>query len=114
ARPFPLRFPFLSRGIEMFKRFIAGLTAIVLSLGMVALTASPASAHAGNITASAVCNPETGKYDVTYKLTWSNIPDGVSAPISTRTGTTSFSHGWNYGTFNDWTSRGTTSGASGQ
>lgn len=99
----------------MFKRFIAGLTAIVLSLGMVALTASPASAHAGNITASAVCNPTTKQYDVTYTLSWSNIPDGVSAPISTRTGSTSFQNGWSYGTWpaNQWTSRGTTSGASG-
>jgi hypothetical protein len=97
----------------MLKKFLAGLTAIALSLGMVALTAAPASAHAGNITASAVCNPQTGNYDVTYTLSWSNIPNGVSAPISTRTGTTSFQNGWNFNTWNDWTSRGTTSGASG-
>jgi hypothetical protein len=97
----------------MLKKLLAGLTALALSLGMVALTAGPASAHAGNITAAAVCNPATGNYDVTYTLSWSNIPNGVTAPIHTRTGTTSFQNGWNFNTWNDWTNRGTTSGASG-
>lgn len=97
----------------MLKKLIAGLTAIALSLGMVALTAAPASAHAGNITASAVCNPQTGKYDVTYTLSWSQLPNGVSAPIHTRTGTTSFQNGWGFNTWNDWTTRGATSGAAG-
>jgi hypothetical protein len=97
----------------MLKKFLAGLTAFALSLGMVALTAAPASAHAGNISASAVCNPQTGKYDVTYTLSWSNIPGGVTAPIHTRTGTTSFQNGWGFNTWNDWTNRGNTSGASG-
>jgi hypothetical protein len=97
----------------MLKKFLAGLTAIALSLGMVALAAAPASAHAGNITAAAVCNPATGAYDITYTLSWSNIPNGVTAPIHTRTGTTSFQNGWGFNTWNDWTNRGTTSGAAG-
>jgi hypothetical protein len=97
----------------MLKKFLAGLTAIALSLGMVALTAGPASAHQGSISASAVCNTQTGQYDVTYKLSWSSVPDGVHADLYTRTGTTSFEGGWSFGTWNDWTDRGDSTGASG-
>jgi hypothetical protein len=98
----------------MLKKFLAGLTALALSLGMVALTAGPASAHAGNITASAVCNPATGTYDVTYTLSWSNIPGGVTAPIHTRTDDNlTFDNNWGYPGGKTWTNRGTTSGAAG-
>lgn len=98
----------------MLRKFVAGLTAIALSLGMVALTAAPASAHAGNISASAVCNPQTGTYDVTYTLSWSQVPNGVSAPISTRTDNDlQFDFNWGYPGGKTWTDRGTTSGAAG-
>lgn len=97
----------------MLKKLLAGLTAIALSLGMVALTAGPASAHQGNITASAVCDPQTGDYDVTYKLSWASVPSGVHGDMYTRTGTTSFENGWSYPGGKTWTDRGDTVGESG-
>lgn len=51
----------------MLKKLLAGLTAVVLSLGMVALTAAPASAHHNTISASVACN--TGP-EGTWKVTW--------------------------------------------
>lgn len=92
------------------------LMAVLATFGMVfgsLMIASPAMAHAGNITAAAVCDTATGQYKVTYTLTWSNVPDGVTAPIFTRTGSTSFHNGWNKDTWSDWTDRGATSGKSG-
>jgi hypothetical protein len=50
----------------MLKKFLAGLTTIVLSLGMVALTAGPASAHHSTITATAACSSPTA-----VTITWS-------------------------------------------
>jgi hypothetical protein len=50
----------------MLKKFLAGLTTIVLSLGMVALTAGPASAHHSTITATAACSTPTA-----VTITWS-------------------------------------------
>jgi hypothetical protein len=52
----------------MLKKFLAGLTTIALSLGMVALTAGPASAHHNTINAVVSCN--TGD-EGTWKVTWS-------------------------------------------
>jgi hypothetical protein len=52
----------------MFKKFLAGLTTIVLSLGMVALTAGPASAHHNTISVSVSCNTGPEGY---WKVTWS-------------------------------------------
>jgi hypothetical protein len=52
----------------MFKKFLAGLTTIALSLGMVALTAGPASAHHNTISVSVSCNTGTEGY---WKVTWS-------------------------------------------
>lgn len=94
-------------------KILAALTALALALGMVALTSMSSSAHQGNIVASAVCNTTTGNYDVTYTLSWSNVPDGVHAVMSSRTGVLAFSNGWTYSTFNDWTSRGNSTGNAG-
>ncbi|GHF25535.1 InlB B-repeat-containing protein [Pseudolysinimonas yzui] len=51
----------------MLKKFLAGLTAIALSLGMVVLTAGPASAHHNTINAVVSCNTGT---EGTWKVTW--------------------------------------------
>lgn len=50
----------------MLKKFLAGLSTAVLALGMVVLTASPASAHHNTIDVDVVCHT-----DGTYKVTWS-------------------------------------------
>ena len=49
-------------------------TAIVLAgaligLGGAAAIAAPASAHTASVTGSSVCNPDTGKHDITWTLT---------------------------------------------
>jgi len=51
----------------MFKKLLAGLTTIVLSLGLVAITAAPASAHHNTITAQVSCNTTTEGY---WKVVW--------------------------------------------
>lgn len=51
----------------MFKKLLAGLTTIVLSLGLVALTAAPASAHHNTIKAQVSCY--TGPEGF-WKVTW--------------------------------------------
>ena len=94
-------------------KILAALSALALALGMVAFTSMSSSAHQGNIVASAVCNTATGNYDVTYTLSWSNVPDGVHAVMSSRTGVLAFSNGWGYSTFKDWTSRGNSTGNQG-
>lgn len=50
----------------MLKKLLAGLVTAVLSLGVVVLVASPASAHHNTISAKVVCAT-----DGTYKVTWS-------------------------------------------
>lgn len=50
----------------MFKKLLAGLTALALSLGIVALTAGPASAHHSTITATVACTSPTN-----VAITWS-------------------------------------------
>jgi hypothetical protein len=51
----------------MLKKFLAALTVFALSLGMVALTAGPASAHHNTINAVVSCNTGT---EGTWKVTW--------------------------------------------
>ncbi|GAA1775892.1 hypothetical protein [Agromyces lapidis] len=64
------------------RRLAAAVTALVLGGGLALVgVAAPASAHTGDLKASAVCNVETGEYDVTYTLKLSNVPTG-------KTGTT--------------------------
>lgn len=64
----------------MFKKLLAGLTAVVLGLGMVALTAAPASAHHNTITATVACN--TGPEGL-WKVTWSvQNSEGIQETIT--------------------------------
>lgn len=58
--------------------------------GLVALTALPAAAHTGDLHASAVCNTETGQYDVTYTLTLSSVPNGLTGSTMWRVGGSGF------------------------
>lgn len=94
-------------------KILAALSALAVALGMVAFASMSSSAHQGNIVATALCNTTTGNYDVTYTLSWSNVPNGVHAAMSSRTGATSFHSGWTYNTWSDWTSRGDSTGNQG-
>ncbi|HWH97698.1 MAG TPA: hypothetical protein VNS80_04960, partial [Pseudolysinimonas sp.] len=71
----------------MFKKFLAGLTAIALSLGMVALTAGPASAHHNTISVSVACNAGAEDY---WKVTWS-VTNSESDKTETITSSTDLS-----------------------
>jgi hypothetical protein len=69
----------------MLKKLLAGLTAIALSLGMVALTAGPASAHHNTINAVVSCNTGT---EGTWKVTWTianseSIPETITSSNDT-------------------------------
>lgn len=52
----------------MLKKILAGLTTLALALGMVALTAVPASAHHNTIESSVACSDDY-KYTVTWTIT---------------------------------------------
>lgn len=91
-------------------KILAALSALAAALGMVAFASVASSAHQGEIVASALCNPTTGNYDVTYTLSWSNVPRGVHATLSSRTGAQDFAQGWTYDTWDDWISRGESTG----
>jgi hypothetical protein len=62
----------------MVKKLLAGLSALALALGMIALVATPASAHTGDLNVSAVCNTTTGNYDLTATLTISQTNESGS------------------------------------
>jgi len=57
----------------MLKKLLAGVSALALSLGMIALVAAPASAHTGTLSVSAVCQ-DGGTYLVTYSGATTNVP----------------------------------------
>lgn len=65
---------------------LATITALVF--GGVALTSQSASAHTGDLNATAVCNTTTGEFDVTYKLTTSKT--GLDGSTKWRIGNTAF------------------------
>jgi len=108
----------------MLKKILAGVSALALSLGMIALVAGPASAHTGDLNVSAVCNTSTGNYDFTATLTISQTNEKGSTVW--KVGTTSFTHtptsgaGLNLGpvtsngaqsiTLGTWTEPGSTTG----
>jgi hypothetical protein len=78
------------------KRGVGKLLALTL-LGALATSffvavgpVNSAEAHTGDIAATAVCNTETGQYDVTYKLTLRNAPQGQTASTSWKVGTQNF------------------------
>lgn len=66
----------------MLKKILAGVSAMALALGMIALVAGPASAHTGSLSVSAVCQND-GTYLVTYSGSTTNVP--ASGPGHTAT-----------------------------
>ncbi len=71
------------------KRMLAAIAAAALLVsGAVLGFATSASAHTGDLNATAYCNPQTGEYEVTYTLTIANT--GLSGTSWWRVGTTSF------------------------
>jgi hypothetical protein len=73
-----------------FRKIGAAITAAALvGMGVIGL-ASSASAHTGDLNATAVCNSDTGKYEVTYTLTISNTSLNGSTKWSV--GSTTFAH----------------------
>jgi len=68
----------------MLKKLLAGISALALSLGMIALVAGPASAHTGTLTVSAVCQND-GTYLVTYSGSTTNVPASGSGHTATLT-----------------------------
>ncbi len=89
---------------------IACATALI-SGGIILGTAGPALAHAGNAQTTFVC--VGGQFDVTEKVSWTNVPGGVTGTIESHEGTSSFASGWDHSTFTTWDARGSTSGATG-
>jgi len=73
----------------MLKKLLAGISALALSLGMIALVAGPASAHTGDLSAAAVCQSD-GSYKITYTLTVSAT--SLAGTTKWSIGTTSFAH----------------------
>ncbi|MGW9630869.1 hypothetical protein ACWGST_09200 [Agromyces sp. NPDC055520] len=72
------------------RRIAAILTSLALGAGFALVgVAAPASAHTGDLKATAVCNAETGNYDVTYTLKLSNA-SGKTGASMWRVGTTTF------------------------
>lgn len=68
------------------KKITAAVTAALLALGGVALTAAPASAHTGGVTGVAACEPD-GTYSVTWTYNATNVPEGVEAETKAMTTT---------------------------
>lgn len=64
----------------MVKKFLAALTALALSLGMIALTAAPASAHSNDVSGQVSCYTGTEGF---WKVTWTVANDyGTDATIT--------------------------------
>lgn len=93
----------------------AGMLALAILLMGSVFVPSPASAHQGNITAVAECQPN-GTYLVTYTLSWSSVPEAAfGTRLLTREDTDgNFDSGWesNPGSF-QWTDRGAITTAQG-
>jgi len=69
----------------MLKKLLAGVSALALSLGMIALVAGPASAHTNSITASVACNTDDGTYTITWNVKNSEAsnPETITASSNT-------------------------------
>ena len=72
----------------MLKKILAGVSALALSLGMIAIVAGPASAHTGDLNVVAVCNTATGNYDFTATLVISQTAE--TGATYWKVGTSSF------------------------
>lgn len=69
----------------MKRKILAGLTALLLAGGGVAISAAPASAHTGGVSGVAICEPG-GTYSVERTYSARNVPDGVEAETKAFTG----------------------------
>jgi len=69
----------------MLKKLLAGVSALALSLGMIALVAGPASAHTNTVNASVACNTADGSYVITWtvKNSESNKAETITASSNT-------------------------------
>lgn len=70
------------------KSVLAALATTALVLGGVVLTSQSASAHTGDLDATAVCNTTTGEFDITYMLTTSKTE--LNGSTKWRVGSTTF------------------------
>jgi len=69
----------------MLKKLLAGVSALALSLGMIALVAGPASAHTNTVNATVACNTDDGSYVITWtvKNSESNKAETITASSNT-------------------------------
>ncbi|ANJ27537.1 hypothetical protein ATC03_13270 [Agromyces aureus] len=75
----------------MWRRAAAVLTTLALAGGLsVVAMAAPASAHTGDLKATAVCNTTTGMYDVTYTLELTQVDKNLTGSTKWRVGGSSF------------------------
>jgi hypothetical protein len=73
------------------RRALAALATFALGAGLAVVgAAAPASAHTGDLKATAVCNADTGEYEVTYTLKLSSVPAGNTGTTKWRVGGSSF------------------------
>ncbi|MGI9823307.1 LPXTG cell wall anchor domain-containing protein [Agromyces sp. Marseille-Q5079] len=80
-----------SESPSLWRRAAAVLTTLALAGGLsIVAAAAPASAHTGDLKANAVCNPETGQYDVTYTLQLTEVDSKLTGSTKWRVGSTSF------------------------
>ncbi|MGC4175643.1 hypothetical protein [Demequina sp.] len=94
----------------MLRKLLATMSVLLLSFGITSVVAGPAAAHAGNMTVSAVCNTDTGMYDVTYTLKWTNSPSNGGTGHY-RLGENSFINNWAYPGGKSWTDFSINSGS---
>lgn len=76
-------------------------------------TIQSAEAHAGNAETEVTCDQPNSQYKATGDVEWTNVPNGVTGTVYIRVGTSSFQNWTDFGSFNDWTVLGVTTGASG-
>lgn len=72
------------------KKIAALATAALLGAGGVVAVAAPALAHTGDMKVTAVCNTETGNYDVKATLKFTSVPAGNTGKTKARVGDTNF------------------------
>lgn len=68
----------------MKQKILAGLTALLLALGVTATVGGSASAHTGAVTGVAVCETD-GTYSITWTYNATNVPDGIEAETKAMT-----------------------------
>lgn len=91
-----LKGPKARSGGEVMRRLILFL-AMTLGLSgfLVGVTTVSASAHQGNIVVDKTVCVDNHTVDVTYKVSWANVPTNAqNTVIGSRTGTTTFNSGW--------------------